>query len=151
MINIADLYSTQQHLKRANQVPAMIAFLLAGGDFSDNPVQLKLLSDERIVINNGHHRVTAIYCSGRRILYDNEYILDADDSYKRNVFNRITNMWWIKDFEMCKEPTEQEITKRMEDTGESFWTAREELRDLAYKDKYNKPAGQSWGEFWKSY
>jgi hypothetical protein len=49
------------------------------------------------------------------------------------------------------EPTEREIRNRMKLTGESYYTAREELREEAYGGTYTKPPGQSWGDFWKSY
>lgn len=50
------------------------------------------------------------------------------------------------------EPTEKEIRDYMKLYPKLSWyQAREKLRDKAYKDKYNKPAGMSWGDFWKSY
>lgn len=51
-----------------------------------------------------------------------------------------------------REPTDRDIKRFMEkNSGHSFYTAREELRDRAYKDYYNKPEGMSWGFFWKTY
>ena len=50
------------------------------------------------------------------------------------------------------EPTEQEIQKRMEQSGQDYYNAREYLRDLAYREKYpDKSPNQSWGDYWKSY
>jgi hypothetical protein len=49
------------------------------------------------------------------------------------------------------EPTESQIRNRMESTGESYYTAREELREQAYGGTHQKPPGQSWGDYWKSY
>lgn len=51
----------------------------------------------------------------------------------------------------CTEPTEREIRNRMELSGESYYTAREELREEAYGKTYTKSPGQSWGDYWKSY
>jgi hypothetical protein len=51
------------------------------------------------------------------------------------------------------EPTIEEIEKYMKEHNESFYHAREILRERAYGKKYGheKPAGMSWGEFWKGY
>jgi len=49
-----------------------------------------------------------------------------------------------------KEPTGDEIKKRMAETGERFYDARERLREAAYGGK--PPYGfASWGDYWKSY
>jgi hypothetical protein len=52
---------------------------------------------------------------------------------------------------VAKEPTESQIRKRMELTQESYYTARENLREEAYKTTHTKSPGQSWGDYWKSY
>jgi hypothetical protein len=49
------------------------------------------------------------------------------------------------------EPTESQIKKRMELTQESYYSARENLREEAYGTTHSKPPGQSWGDYWKSY
>jgi hypothetical protein len=49
------------------------------------------------------------------------------------------------------EPTESQIRKRMELTQESYYTARENLREEAYGTTHTKSPGQSWGDYWKSY
>lgn len=96
MVNIVDLYATQRQLKREYQIQSMIEYLLSGGRFDESLIELIMLSDERIVINNGHHRVTAVYRSGRSFLHDNEYILNYDDNYKRNIYKPITEIWYCK-------------------------------------------------------
>jgi hypothetical protein len=52
---------------------------------------------------------------------------------------------------VAKEPTESQIRKRMELTQESYYTARENLREDAYGATHTKSPGQSWGDYWKSY
>lgn len=53
---------------------------------------------------------------------------------------------------MSQEPTEFEIRNLMkENPNHSWYSAREELREKAYKDIYDKPDGMSWGTFWKTY
>jgi hypothetical protein len=49
------------------------------------------------------------------------------------------------------EPTESQIRNRMELTQESYYTARENLREEAYGTTHTKSPGQSWGDYWKSY
>jgi len=49
-----------------------------------------------------------------------------------------------------KEPTGDEIKKRMKETGERFYDARERLREAVYGGK--PPYGfASWGDYWKQY
>lgn len=59
--------------------------------------------------------------------------------------NKSTTEW------VEKEPTESQIRKRMELTQESYYSARENLREEAYGTAHNKPPGQSWGDYWKTY
>lgn len=51
------------------------------------------------------------------------------------------------------EPTDEEIQSLIQSSNgsHSFYTAREELREAAYSKEYNKPVGQDWGTFWKTY
>lgn len=50
-----------------------------------------------------------------------------------------------------KEPTESQIRKRIELNQESYYSARENLREEVYGATHSKPPGQSWGDYWKSY
>jgi hypothetical protein len=50
-----------------------------------------------------------------------------------------------------QEPDDDQVRIRMENTGESYYTARENLREDTYGGMYSKPPGQSWGDFWKTY
>lgn len=48
------------------------------------------------------------------------------------------------------EPTNDEVQKYMEISGENFYNARELLRNLAYGG--TPPGGYtSWGDYWKGY
>lgn len=50
------------------------------------------------------------------------------------------------------EPTEEKIRLYMADhSGESYYTAREILREMVYREDHDKPDGISWGDYWKSY
>ena len=55
-----------------------------------------------------------------------------------------------EDLENVLEPTEKEIRDLMTSTNDSYYSARETLRERAYGNKV--PYGfQSWGDYWKSY
>ena len=56
-----------------------------------------------------------------------------------------------KELEQCKEPREDEIFEYIKKhPGESYYTAREILRNKAYGGTPPNGYG-SWGDFWKSY
>ncbi|MBJ2129075.1 hypothetical protein JC525_09010 [Alteromonas sp. IB21] len=53
-----------------------------------------------------------------------------------------------------KYDEEKETKKIMEETGMSFYQAREMVRDAAPHNqeyKHRKPEGMSWGTYWKCY
>ena len=77
-IDISKLWFTQRSLKRANQITNMLNHL-DDGEFSER-IELRYCPDGEIEINNGHHRVTAIWHSGRRHLNREEYtMIDVDN------------------------------------------------------------------------
>ena len=51
-----------------------------------------------------------------------------------------------------KEPTEAQIKAYQDQNGKTYYGAREELRDLAYRETYGnqKSPNQNWGDFWRS-
>lgn len=54
--------------------------------------------------------------------------------------------------ERNKEPTDEMIKQFLDKhPGESYYTAREKLRDLAYSNDHDKPDHISWGDYWKAY
>lgn len=70
MIAIESLWATQRNLKRKTQIPNLMKL----ERFKDL-IELHLCEDREIQINNGHHRVLAIWLSGRKYLYPDEYKL----------------------------------------------------------------------------
>lgn len=51
-----------------------------------------------------------------------------------------------------QEPTDEQINDYLVgNPHESWFTAREKLRDKAYSEDYKKPEGMTWGEYWKSF
>ena len=80
-MNIANLWFTQHSLKRADQIPAMIQHVAEGYEF-DELIELRRCEDGQTEINNGHHRVTAIWLSGRCHLHRGEYLLCEADCPK---------------------------------------------------------------------
>ena len=83
LVLIDRLWFSQARLKRLQQMPDLIAYARNGGLFNRNPlIELHQNEDEEIVINNGHHRVTAAWLAGRTILYREEFIILYKDAYR---------------------------------------------------------------------
>lgn len=83
LVLIERLWFSQARLKRLQQMPDLIAYVRNGGLFNLNPIiELHQNEDEEIVINNGHHRVTAAWLAGRKILYRGEFIILYKDAYR---------------------------------------------------------------------
>jgi hypothetical protein len=50
------------------------------------------------------------------------------------------------------EPTDDQINDYIiSHPGESYYTAREKLRDKAYSEDHSKPVNMDWGTYWKTY
>lgn len=83
IVLINRLWFSQARLKRLQQMPDLIAHARSGGLFNLDPlIELHQNEDEEIVINNGHHRVTAAWLAGRTILYREEFIILYKDAYR---------------------------------------------------------------------
>lgn len=83
LVLIERLWFSQARLKRLQQMPGLIAHARNGGLFNLNPlIELHQNEDEEIVINNGHHRVTAAWLAGRKILYREEFTILYKDAYR---------------------------------------------------------------------
>lgn len=83
LVLIERLWFSQARLKRLQQMPELIAYARNGGLFNRNLViELHQNEDEEIIINNGHHRVTAAWLAGRTILSREEFILLYKDAYR---------------------------------------------------------------------
>lgn len=98
-ININELYTSQISLKRKNQIPEMIEYLKTHDRFQEL-IEIKSPIDDQYIINDGHHRVTAILLSGRTYLNPEEYIIDYDPKFKRFIIGRLIDM---KDINLLKE------------------------------------------------
>jgi hypothetical protein len=81
------LWFTQRSLRRFEQITVLIALLTEGG-YSDR-IELARCEDGEIEIRNGHHRVVAIWLSGRRELRRGEYLLIEAEKPK----NRFGKIW----------------------------------------------------------
>lgn len=83
IVLIDRLWFTQARLKRPQQMPDLIAYARSGGLFNRPPlIELHQNEDEEIVINNGHHRVTAVWLAGRMFLAREEFIILYKDAYR---------------------------------------------------------------------
>jgi len=83
IVLINRLWYSQARLRRLQQMPDLIAHARNGGLFNLDPlIELHQNEDEEIVIINGHHRVTAAWLAGRKILYREEFIILYKDAYR---------------------------------------------------------------------
>lgn len=79
-MDITKIWLSQRDLKRAGQIPAMIETLHNGGLLP--PIVLAKCEDGEVQLDDGHHRLTAIWMSGRTVLETHEYILVEKDQWK---------------------------------------------------------------------
>lgn len=79
-MEIARIWASQRNLKRAGQIPAMLATLQAGGSLP--VITLIECEDGEIQVQDGHHRLTAIWVNGRSHLERHEYILLQQDQFR---------------------------------------------------------------------
>lgn len=87
-MHIARIWMSQRRLRRAGQIPAMIK-ASENGDLP--PITLARCEDGEIQLEDGHHRLTAIWLSGRKVLEDHEYIVVEKDQWKRR-FGKIEDV-----------------------------------------------------------
>ena len=88
-MRISGIYMSQRQLGRAAQIPAMIETLEAGGCLPR--ITLSRLEDGSIQVEDGHHRLVAIWMTGRQELKQHEYLLLEKDQW-RPRFGRITDL-----------------------------------------------------------
>lgn len=72
-MRIENLWFLQRNLNRSYQLDGMITELQDGGYLP--LIELITCEDGEIEINDGHHRVAAIWLSGRKTLRKDEYMI----------------------------------------------------------------------------
>lgn len=85
-IDIAKIWMSQRLLKRPEQIVGMIKAIDDGSLLP--AITLNLTEDGEIQVEDGHHRLVAIWLSGRKRLKEHEYILLEKDQW-RPRFGRI--------------------------------------------------------------
>ncbi len=88
-MQISEIAMSQRKLRAVEQLAGMIRTLNEGGSFP----RITLLRDEAgvIQVGDGHHRLSAIWLSGRKVLREDEYLLVEAESY-RPRFGRIADL-----------------------------------------------------------
>lgn len=79
-MDITKIWMSQRNLRRAGQIPAMVKTLCEGGVLP--PITLAHCEDGEIQVEDGHHRLMAIWFSGRKILDNHEYFVVEKDQWK---------------------------------------------------------------------
>jgi len=82
-MDITKIWLSQRNLRRAGQIPAMIETLCEGGVLP--PITLARCEDGEIQVEDGHHRLTAIWLSGRTALNYDEYFVIEKEQWKPRV------------------------------------------------------------------
>ena len=76
-MQIADIYMSQRKLRRVGQLPGMRETLEAGGCLPR--ITLGRGPDGHVQVEDGHHRLVAVWMAGRRELRKDEYLLVEKD------------------------------------------------------------------------
>jgi hypothetical protein len=79
-MDITRIWVSQRNLRRAGQIPAMIETLAAGETLPR--ITLIRCEDGEVQVQDGHHRLAAIWLSGRTRLERHEYILLEQDQFR---------------------------------------------------------------------
>jgi len=88
-MQIAEIYMSQRKLRRVAQIPAMVNTLEIDGCLPR--VTLSRSQDGSIQVEDGHHRLAAIWLSGRTELEEDEYLLLEKEQW-RPRFGRIQDL-----------------------------------------------------------
>lgn len=89
-MNIEAIHITQRSLKRSSQIPGMLEAIGASQPLP--PITLAEFEDGTVQVEDGHHRFTAYWLSGRRELESGEYILVYKDCNHRPRFGNIHDL-----------------------------------------------------------
>jgi len=88
-MDIMNLWMSQRNLRRAKQIPGMVAALNRGERLPK--IVLCEGEDGEVHVQDGHHRLVAIWLSGRTRLERDEYLLLQQDPH-RNKCGRILSI-----------------------------------------------------------
>jgi hypothetical protein len=72
-MQISDVQVSQRKPRQADQLPAMLEMLDAGGCLPR--ITLGCGPDGKVQVEDGHHRLVAVWMTGRRDLRKEEYLL----------------------------------------------------------------------------
>ncbi len=79
-MDIARIWMSQKNLRRIEQIPAMVETLKHGEILPK--IILNQCEDGEIQIQDGHHRLVAIWLSGKTKLEKHEYLLVQKDQWR---------------------------------------------------------------------
>ena len=88
-MEISGIFVSQRKLRCIAQIPGMLETLATGGCLPR--IALSRSHDGSVQVEDGHHRMTAIWMTGRRKLKQHEYLLLEKDQW-RPRFGRITDL-----------------------------------------------------------
>jgi len=90
---IESLIITQTGIRHLENLKPMADFVSQGGKFLNPPlVVIVRYDDHQHYVHDGHHRLLAMYCGGRDILFKDEY------EYVEGSFDKCSKVLWDKGF-----------------------------------------------------
>lgn len=98
-MDITKIWMSQRKLRNLGQVPLMIRELNEGNTLP--PISLAMCEDGEVQLEDGHHRLTAIWLNGRQELLEHEYVLVEKDQWKPR-FGRIADFVQRLDMGDCQ-------------------------------------------------
>ena len=88
-MQISEIMMSQRKLRAVEQLSDFISVLNNGGYLT--PITLLRCQDDVIQVDDGHHRLCAIWLSGRRILEYGEYLI-VESERNRPRFGLVTDL-----------------------------------------------------------
>jgi len=79
-MHIQNIWMSQKSLRRKEQIPEMIRVIEEGGNLP--PIIIAECEDGEFQLEDGHHRLTAYWLSGRTNLERGEFVLVQKDQWR---------------------------------------------------------------------
>ncbi len=90
-MQLKNIFTTQRKLRNVSQLNGLLE-AITNGDLLPQ-VRLAQFDDGSVHIEDGHHRTTAYWLSGREELQPHEYILVLKEEQDRTRFGKIADLW----------------------------------------------------------
>ena len=107
-MDITKIWLSQRNLRRAGQIPAMVRTLCNDGVLP--PITLARCEDGEIQVDDGHHRLIAIWLSGKNDLDLHDYVMIEKDRWKPRC-GKISDLMQILEW---KQNADWDLSQRLQ-------------------------------------